>query len=365
MKELFKPLCVIDAMKKTDARPISIGIAWILAALPILAAVTPAAAQGQAAQPAPLADTPTPVKTPDLSPGAVNGAQFTGTPLPEGPSALVLKLQVLLDRAGYSPGVIDGVMGENVSKAIVAAEAGSGLAQNGVITAELWQVLAGGQDGAVLGTYRITPQDVAGPFAPDLPSDYGELAKLKRAAYRDPREMFAERFHMDERLLADMNPEADFAVPGTELIVALPGEPKAGPPVTYLIADKTRKMLLGYDAENRLIVAYPATIGSKELPSPSGVHRVNAIARNAAYYYRPDVNFKQGNNTKKLTIPPGPNNPIGTTWIDLTEPTYGIHGTPEPSRIDKTNSHGCVRLTNWDVEELAGLVKKGVPVKFQ
>jgi lipoprotein-anchoring transpeptidase ErfK/SrfK len=113
------------------------------------------------------------------------------------------------------------------------------------------------------------------------------------------------------------------------------------------------------------VVSYPATIGSAAMPSPSGMHLVNAIAPDAAYYYRPDVNFQQGDNTERLTIPPGPNNPVGTTWIDLTEPTYGIHGTPEPSRIDKTSSHGCIRLTNWDVEELAGLIEKGVPVEFR
>jgi len=111
-------------------------------------------------------------------------------------------------------------------------------------------------------------------------------------------------------------------------------------------------------------VAYPATIGSEQTPSPSGTHRVKSIASDAAYYYRPDVNFRQGKNTEPLTIPPGPNNPIGSVWIDLSEPTYGIHGTPEPSKIDKTFSHGCVRLTNWDAEELARLVKKGVEVHF-
>ncbi len=132
-----------------------------------------------------------------------------------------------------------------------------------------------------------------------------------------------------------------------------------------LIADKVNAQLTGYDASGKLVVAYPATIGSEELPSPSGTHVVDAIAIDAAYYYNPDINFKQGANTEKLTLPPGPNNPIGTTWIDLSEPTYGIHGTPEPSKIDKTYSHGCVRLTNWDVEELATLVRKGVTVEFR
>jgi len=135
--------------------------------------------------------------------------------------------------------------------------------------------------------------------------------------------------------------------------------------VATLVADKVNAQLRGYDTDGKLVVAYPATIGSDELPSPSGTHVINAIAKNAAYYYDPDINFKQGSNAAKLTIPPGPNNPIGTTWIDLSEPTYGIHGTPEPSKIDKTRSHGCIRLTNWDVEELTVLVEKGVSVEFQ
>lgn len=309
--------------------------------------------------------TPMPEPVP-LDPNVVNQAEFDGQPFPEKKrSPIVLKLQVLLDRAGLSPGVIDGIMGDNVVKAIVAAEATAGLPQDGVLDADVWQALTAAQDQPVLTVYEVTAEDVAGPFVPDLPSDYGKLAKLKRSAFRTAREMFAERFHMDEDLLAALNPDADFGRRGTMLVVAAPGQPRRDAPVSYVIADKTRKQVLGYDAENRLIVSYPATIGSAALPSPSGIHAVNAIATDAAYYYRPDVNFQQGNNTRKLTIPPGPNNPIGTTWIDLTEPTYGIHGTPEPSRIDKTNSHGCIRLTNWDAEELAGLVKKGVTVEFR
>jgi lipoprotein-anchoring transpeptidase ErfK/SrfK len=300
-----------------------------------------------------------------LTPEAANSAMFDGNPLPEGQSAIVLKLQVLLDRAGFSPGVIDGVMGDNVRKAIVAAEFVAGLPQDGMLDAEVWAVLQPFADTPVLVGYEITAEDLAGPFVPNLPSDYGALAKLPRSAWRTPSEMFAERFHMDEDLLLQFNPGVDFGVPGTVIAVTAVGAPRSGTPVTHIIADKSRAQLLGYGADNRLVVSYPATIGSAAMPSPSGTHLVNAIAHDAAYYYRPEVNFQQGDNTEPLTIPPGPNNPVGTTWIDLTEPTYGIHGTPEPSRIDKTSSHGCVRLTNWDVEELAALVEKGVPVEFR
>lgn len=316
-----------------------------------------------ATSPAGAAPEPPPVV---LTPEAVNAATFDGTPLPEeGQSAIVLKLQVLLDRAGFSPGVIDGVMGGNVQKAIIATEFVAGLPQDGVLDAEVWNVLQALAETPVLVGYRITAEDLAEPFVPDLPTDYGDLAKLPRSAYRTPAEMFAERFHMDQDLLAELNQGVDFGVPGSVIAVTAVGAPRSGIPVTHIIADKSRAQVLGYGADDRLVVSYPATIGSAAMPSPSGTHLVNAIAYDAAYYYRPEVNFQQGDNTGRLTIPPGPNNPVGTTWIDLTEPTYGIHGTPEPARIDKTSSHGCVRLTNWDVEELAGLIEKGVPVEFR
>src|ERR1041385_4315963 len=175
----------------------------------------------------------------------------------------------------------------------------------------------------------------------------------------------AGRLHMDQEVLKEVNPDTDFKRAGTHITVAAVNDYRVTTPITSLVADKKTGQLRGYGKDGKLVVAYPATIGSDENPSPSGTHLIRAIAENAAYYYDPTKNFKEGNHSEKLTIPPGPNNPIGTTWIDLSEPTYGIHGTPEPTTISKTRSHGCVRLTNWDVEELSKLVKKGVPVKFE
>jgi lipoprotein-anchoring transpeptidase ErfK/SrfK len=168
---------------------------------------------------------------------------------------------------------------------------------------------------------------------------------------------------MDEDLLIALNPGAQFAA-GEQVAVAAFGPNLKAVKVARLEADKAARQLRGYDMEDRLVVAYPATIGSESNPSPSGTHVVAAVAPMPNYTYDPDVNFQQGENTDKLIIPPGPNGPVGTMWIDLTEPTFGIHGTPEPSRIDKTASHGCVRLTNWDAEELAAMVEPGVPVVF-
>jgi lipoprotein-anchoring transpeptidase ErfK/SrfK len=292
-----------------------------------------------------------------------NSAAFTVPPGPtDNPDPFVVKLQVLLDRAHVSPGVIDGYYGENVSKAIAAAETMAGLPADGVVDADLWALLEGGDGSPVLAPYVLNEEDVAGPFVPDMPSDYGEMAELDRLAYRDPIERIAERFHMDEFFLRRLNPGKRFDA-GETILVADVGAP-AEVKVVRIIADKGTRQVLGYDAGGRLAVAYPATIGSSGQPSPTGRHAVKAVVKDAEYWYRPDVNFKQGDNTKPLRLAPGPNNPIGAVWIGLDKPTYGIHGTPEPSKIDKTNSHGCVRLTNWDARELAGLIKRGVPVDF-
>jgi lipoprotein-anchoring transpeptidase ErfK/SrfK len=295
-----------------------------------------------------------------FGPGADFGTLVAGK-LQQSP--LVVKTQILLDRAGLSPGVIDGYYGFNMQKAVAAFEAKMGLPVDGTMDADAWTLLDMSSAEAVLIPYEITAADVAGPFEPDLPTDYAELAKLPAIAYRGPDEALAERFHMDLKFLRQINPGADFSRAGTVIIVADPGRPVRGK-VASVVADKSTKQVIGYDAEGTIVVAYPATIGSSDLPSPTGRHLVEAIAPNPDYWYRPDVNFVQGENRKRLRLPPGPNGPVGTMWIDLSEPTYGIHGTPSPERIDKGFSHGCVRLTNWDAEELAGLVAPGVPVDF-
>ena len=128
--------------------------------------------------------------------------------------------------------------------------------------------------------------------------------------------------------------------------------------------DKARDQVRALDSDGKLVVAYPATIGSEETPSPAGSYKVRAVAKNPVYTYNPNINFKQGKNDKVLKIAAGPNNPVGSVFIALTKPTFGIHGTPDPSKIDKVGSHGCVRLTNWDAEQLATLVRKGLPVNF-
>jgi lipoprotein-anchoring transpeptidase ErfK/SrfK len=294
---------------------------------------------------------------------AANTAVFSPEPFARGKhDPRMAKLQVLLDRAGVSPGVIDGFFGGNVSKAIAAAQRIKGLTEDGVLSAELWRALERDPEDAFV-VYEIAEEDVAGPFVAQMPTDYAEMALLPGLYYRNPVELLAERFHMDEEFLRALNPDIDFDRPGSTIVVANTGS-NVKTKVARLVADKAKRQLLGYDAEDNLVVAYPATIGSSDLPSPSGVHAVKNTAVSPEYWYRPQVNFQQGNNTKALRLPPGPNNPVGAVWIGLDKPTYGIHGTPEPSKIDKTNSHGCIRLANFDVLELVKLVEKGVPVEF-
>lgn len=301
----------------------------------------------------------------DLTMESVNQAQFEeGLQAAEGASPLVLKAQILLDRNGASPGVVDGLYGDNVAKAISTFEKVHGLDEDGQLDQEVWSALTKGGGDDVLTEYEITQEDLDYDFAEEIPEDYAEMAEMERLSYTSMEEMLAERFHMDIDLLKAMNEGKDFSKAGTKIVVAKVegGEPEGD--VARIEADKQKRQVRAYDSGGKLVVAYPATIGSAETPSPSGTHKVNAIAADPVYYYRPDENFKQGDNDKPLDIPPGPNNPVGSVWIDLSEPTYGIHGTPEPAEIDKTASHGCVRLTNWDAEELARLVEPGVTVEF-
>ena len=298
-----------------------------------------------------------------LDPAAVDQAQSFATGAEKQVDPAMIRLQVLLDRSRFSPGVIDGLDGENVRKAVMAYEQVNGL--TGADDAAVLQALAAEDPAPVLQRYTISDKDVAGPFLKEVPTTLEEMAKLDRLSFTGPRELLAEKFHMDQDLLAALNPGADFGVAGTQITVVTVKAPAEKDTVTRIDVDTRQGALFAYDVEDRLVAFYPASIGSAGMPSPEGTHTVRAIAPEPKYYYNPkELNFSGVETKDLLEIAPGPNNPVGTVWIDLTEPTYGIHGTPEPSLIAKTESHGCVRLTNWDAEELAKMVKTGTTVSF-
>ena len=321
------------------------------------ASSAPAAAADAAASPSPLALAINQAGSPDAKNGARPGWTVKGVD----PS--LLKAEVLLDRAGFSPGVIDGKAGQNLKQAVTAYAQTKGIASEALEQA-VWDSLAA-DSGPVVETYVITDQDAAGPFIGDPPKDYEQLAKLPALSYSTPLQALAEKFHMDQGLLKALNPGADFGVAGTSILAAIPRMGPRAFAVARIEIDKSNQALKAFDASNHLVAYYPASVGSTERPAPSGSFAVTAVAPRPAYYYDPKrLTFAPQGAKGKLKIAPGPNNPVGETWIALTVPTYGIHGSPEPATIGKHQSHGCVRLTNWDAKELGKAVKKGVKVEF-
>ncbi len=319
---------------------------------------------------------PTPAKiAPNLTEEAVNHASFeegrkssygnADTGDASAVNSVTLRAEVMLDRLGFSPGVIDGKPGGNFRHAVQAFETARHLRQTEGLNKKVWSRLVEESGEPVLQDHMLTESDVTGPFMPDLPKDYLALSKRSTLAYRSASQKIAAAFHLGEDLLGALNPGVDLTKAGTTIVVTNTGSPAHRDNVVKVIVDKTKGQVRGYDRHHNLIFAAPATIGSRELPSPTGSYRVKGIAFNPIYYYDPDKNFVQGDLHQKLKLPPGPNNPVGLVFIALTKPTYGLHGTPDPSQIDKTASHGCVRMTNWDALLLAHLVRRGVPVRFR
>jgi lipoprotein-anchoring transpeptidase ErfK/SrfK len=306
---------------------------------------------------------PAPVSARPLAMADVNAAEFS-TPQNRKKREVLLKAQVLLDRAGFSPGAIDGRPGSNFVNALRAFQQQHELADSGALDAPTWSKLTEGASAPVLIEYVIAAEDVKGPFAEEIPDSYEKQAALKRLGYTVAAELLAERFHMDEDLLEDLNPKKELDRPGTTVVVA---NVKLAPPrlqVTRIVVEKGKRTLRAFDPEGRLVGFYPASIGSDERPPPSGTLKITRVVHNPHYVYDPRFQFDGVKAKTKIRIAPGPNNPVGAVWMNLNERSYGIHGTAEPSKIGKTYSHGCVRLTNWDARILAAIVKKGTTVEF-
>jgi lipoprotein-anchoring transpeptidase ErfK/SrfK len=279
-------------------------------------------------------------------------------------SAAIVKLQVLLDRANASPGAIDGLPGENLANAMAAFEKRKGLPGAGALTSQALSALEAGGQSPIVQTYVITAADEKGPFLHKLPASMFALSKLPHLGYLDPAQELAERFHMSPGLLKAMNPGVDFAVAGQSIHVVAPGSGEIGGAIARIVVDKTTNQVRAYGGTGKVLASFPATVGSTERPAPTGKFAVKSVTPNPDYIYDPSKLTFGNKSHGKFTIRPGPNNPVGTTWIALTLPTYGIHGTDDPDAIGKVASHGCVRLTNWDAAELGHAVAKGVPVDF-
>ena len=295
---------------------------------------------------------------------AVNEAQFeAGKAASPAKEPLLLKAQVLLARAHFSPGEIDGKPGANFSKALSAFAMDRGLEATGKLNEGVWRQLADVSAEPPLTEYTIAEADVRGPFAAKIPARLEDMKELPSLSFVSSRELLAEKFHMSEALLLALNPGKKLDSAGERIVVVNVPQAKLEKP-TRIEVNKTDQTLKAFGRDGRLLAFYPVTAGSGEKPAPSGQLKVTGIKKNPTYRYNPEYGFKGVRSTKPFTVKPGPNNPVGSVWIGLSGEGYGLHGTPEPSKVSKSESHGCIRLTNWDALELADAITKGTPVDF-
>jgi lipoprotein-anchoring transpeptidase ErfK/SrfK len=295
---------------------------------------------------------------------AVISAGFTGIGQGREIVPAIVKAQVLLDRMNISSGEIDGRPSPRLDEAISAFAEIHNLPPDTGWSRAFWDELTGEAIVAPLVTYAIKATDLKGPFV-QLPARMEDQIPFKSLGYANAREALAEKFHMSVELLAALNPDATFAQAGEEITVAnVLTETRSPPSAARIDVDKDRQTVKVYGAKGELVALFPASVGSEDKPTPSGRLKVTAINSEPTYRYNPRYQFPEVETRKAFDLQPGPNSPLGVMWIALSKPSYGIHGTPEPSEIGRAASHGCVRLTNWDAQRLAAMVTRGVPVNF-
>jgi lipoprotein-anchoring transpeptidase ErfK/SrfK len=293
---------------------------------------------------------------------AIDDSTRTAAIGPNAKGPAVVRAQILLGRAHFSCGEIDGNYGSNLEKTVSAFQRAHNLPADGAVGPETWAVLNADQAPALF-SYTIVPEDLAGPFV-SVPADLMEQAKLPSLGYASPLEGLGEKFHCSPDLLKALNPHSGFDKEGEPILAPSLAATPPGHAATVVVS-KSDSSVTALDAEGKMLSYYVATIGSEHDPLPIGDWKIKRVWPNPVFYYDPQLFWNANPADQKAEIKPGPRNPVGVVWIDLSKEHYGIHGTPAPGKVGHAESHGCIRLTNWDASELSHMVKPGTPAILQ